>query len=357
MTHFVFPMIVMAVLWATSHRQWVRFMKRFATLLGRRVPDVRRAAHGAAVDGRRHEVPLSTCSPTAPQRRPRLLPHRFRELPATATTSALSNGNGVAAMPSLHASFALIVPAFFLPWIKPKWLKALVLVFPVIMLTSLVYLGEHWVIDGLVGWAHHRRLTFLFWNRMEHRTRRVRAERARAFLPARHRPNRRRRRPNSRRCRHEHGPAARCCSKRRSCAPSPTPTTRTTTRAGALRRSRGRSTSARRSSSSQSATTCARGPRRRPPTSQRVAWFLHRPPHGRVRARRTRSTSGSSTAARAAATADVADPTVAMTLVMCIAPQGAPASPPSTPASTRYDVELTATHRPRSLASVAADRW
>ena len=36
-----------------------------------------------------------------------------------------------AAMPSLHASFALIVPAFFLPWIKPKWLKALVLVFPV----------------------------------------------------------------------------------------------------------------------------------------------------------------------------------------------------------------------------------
>ena len=34
-----------------------------------------------------------------------------------------------------------------------KWLKAAVLVFPVIMLTSLVYLGEHWVIDGLVGWA------------------------------------------------------------------------------------------------------------------------------------------------------------------------------------------------------------
>ena len=91
---------------------------------------------------------------------------------------ALGNGNAIAAMPSLHASFALMVPAFFLPWLKPRWLKALVLVFPVLMLTSLVYLGEHWVIDGLVGWAIVG-ATFLFWNRMERRSRRQRAGRAR----------------------------------------------------------------------------------------------------------------------------------------------------------------------------------
>ncbi len=30
-THFVFPVIALAVLWVVSHRQWVRFMKRFAT--------------------------------------------------------------------------------------------------------------------------------------------------------------------------------------------------------------------------------------------------------------------------------------------------------------------------------------
>ena len=42
MTHFVSPVIAMAVLWATTHRQWVRFMKRFATVLGRRLRDVRR---------------------------------------------------------------------------------------------------------------------------------------------------------------------------------------------------------------------------------------------------------------------------------------------------------------------------
>ena len=44
--------------------------------------------------------------------------------------NALDWGNAVAAMPSLHASFALIVPAFFLPWIKPIWLKAVVLRLP-----------------------------------------------------------------------------------------------------------------------------------------------------------------------------------------------------------------------------------
>jgi len=84
-------------------------------------------------------------------------------------------------MPSLHASFALIVPAFFLPWLKPWWLKALVLCFPVLMLSSLVYLGEHWVVDGLVGWAIVG-ATFLFWNRMERRTRMRKAARARSAL-------------------------------------------------------------------------------------------------------------------------------------------------------------------------------
>ncbi len=97
---------------------------------------------------------------------------------------ALGNGNPIAAMPSLHAAFALIVPAFFLPWLKPKWLKALVLVFPVLMLTSLVYLGEHWVIDGLIGWAIVGG-SFWFWNRMERRSRRQRAGRARVALAGR----------------------------------------------------------------------------------------------------------------------------------------------------------------------------
>lgn len=180
MTHFVVPIVAMAVLWAISHRQWVRFMKRFSTLLAVAclmfviIPTV---------------PPWMATSPKFPYQLFGEL-HRdagrgFRHLGFYGFTNdykiQLSNGNGVAAMPSLHSSFALIVPAFFLPWIRPKWLKALVLLFPVMMLTSLVYLGEHWVIDGLVGWAITGG-SFWFWNRMERRTRVRRSNRARQAL-------------------------------------------------------------------------------------------------------------------------------------------------------------------------------
>jgi membrane-associated phospholipid phosphatase len=100
---------------------------------------------------------------------------------ANSWKNALDWGNAVAAMPSLHASFALIVPAFFLPWIKPRWLKVVVFAFPILMLTSLVYLAEHWVIDGLVGWAIVGG-SFWFWNRFELRQRRTRALRAHSAL-------------------------------------------------------------------------------------------------------------------------------------------------------------------------------
>ena len=176
-THFIFVPIVMGALWATTHRQWARFMKRFATVLC-----------VACV--------LFIIFPTAPpwmaSKNYHLIPPLSRSagrgftamgLHAAAVSwkNALDWGNAVAAMPSLHASFALIVPAFFLPWIKPRWLKVVVLLFPVLMLTSLVYLAEHWVIDGLVGWAIVGG-AFVFWNRFEDRQRRNRAQRALAVL-------------------------------------------------------------------------------------------------------------------------------------------------------------------------------
>jgi hypothetical protein len=182
-THFVFPIIVMAVLWATSHRQWARFMKRFATLLG-----------VACV----MFVLLPTVPPWMASSRRfsyRIIPPLERQTYrgfydlgfkgfVKSWQSALDWGNTVAAMPSLHASFALIVPAFFLPWIRPRWAKALVLCFPVVMLVSLVYLAEHWVVDGLVGWAIVGG-SFWFWNRAEARQRGRRAARARTALAAR----------------------------------------------------------------------------------------------------------------------------------------------------------------------------
>ena len=175
-THFIFPVIALAIVWVTSHREWARFMKRFATLLFVAcamfvlLPTV---------------PPWMAADPNHPyQILPPLARHTGRGFSSMGLKgfvntwqTALDWGNAIAAMPSLHASFALFVPAFFLPRIKPIWLKALVLTFPLIMATSLVYFGEHYVIDALAGWAIVGG-SFLFWGWFERRWLRVRAARA-----------------------------------------------------------------------------------------------------------------------------------------------------------------------------------
>ncbi len=176
-THFIFPVIAIALLWVTSHREWARFMKRFSTLLFVACTMF---------------VLLPTAPPWMVSKNYRLIAplarHTGRGFRAmglkgfvNSWQSALDWGNAVAAMPSLHSAFALFVPAFFLPRLKPVWLKAVVLCFPVVMLASLVYFGEHWVIDGLIGWIIVG-LSFLFWGWFERRQLRVRAHRARSFL-------------------------------------------------------------------------------------------------------------------------------------------------------------------------------
>ncbi|CAB4868459.1 unannotated protein [freshwater metagenome] len=174
-THFIFPVIALAILWVTSHREWARFMKRFATLLF-------------------VACTMFVLLPTVPPWMAADPKHSYQILEPLARhtgrgfvsmglkgfvntwQTALDWGNAIAAMPSLHASFALFVPAFFLPRIKPIWLKALVLTFPLIMAASLVYFGEHYVVDALAGWIIVG-LSFLFWGWFERHQRRVRATR------------------------------------------------------------------------------------------------------------------------------------------------------------------------------------
>ncbi len=62
-------------------------------------------------------------------------------------------GNPVAAMPSLHTAFALFVVLFFLPSVRRRYWP-LLLAYPLAMTFTLVYGGEHYIIDVLVGWAY-----------------------------------------------------------------------------------------------------------------------------------------------------------------------------------------------------------
>lgn len=62
--------------------------------------------------------------------------------------------NQVAALPSLHAGFALLVSVALWPVIRNRLLRVLIVAFPVSMGLTLVYSGEHYVVDVLLGWLY-----------------------------------------------------------------------------------------------------------------------------------------------------------------------------------------------------------
>ncbi len=65
--------------------------------------------------------------------------------------------NDVAAIPSLHTAFAVLVAVWFFGKVPQRhrwWLQPLLVVYPVAMLATLVYSGEHYVIDGIIGAAY-----------------------------------------------------------------------------------------------------------------------------------------------------------------------------------------------------------
>ncbi|HEX6329267.1 MAG TPA: phosphatase PAP2 family protein [Jiangellaceae bacterium] len=65
-----------------------------------------------------------------------------------------ADANAVAALPSLHAAFALLVTVGLWPVVR-HWLPRIPLAgFPVAMGVTLVYSGEHYVVDVLLGFAY-----------------------------------------------------------------------------------------------------------------------------------------------------------------------------------------------------------
>ena len=75
------------------------------------------------------------------------------QLDPIARVSALGQGesNPVAAMPSLHAGAALLVAGFLGPLVG-RWWRAALALYVVLMALTLVYTGEHYVVDVVAGW-------------------------------------------------------------------------------------------------------------------------------------------------------------------------------------------------------------
>jgi membrane-associated phospholipid phosphatase len=61
--------------------------------------------------------------------------------------------NNVAAMPSLHAGYALLITLYLWRLVRPRW-RVLLAFYPPAMAFALVYTGEHYAIDVLAGWVY-----------------------------------------------------------------------------------------------------------------------------------------------------------------------------------------------------------
>jgi membrane-associated phospholipid phosphatase len=87
----------------------------------------------------------------------RIIPQVFASLGTHSAGSLVEHGyayaNNVAAVPSLHTAFALLVAVTLWP-VAPRRLRPLVAVYPLAMAFALVYTGEHYVFDVLLGWLY-----------------------------------------------------------------------------------------------------------------------------------------------------------------------------------------------------------
>lgn len=177
MSHFVFSLGLAITLWLYRRRLWAAFMRRwfFLTALGLATYFLYPAAPPwwAAEAGYISENVA------------RMSTRGWSAIGLDSTGRLLNHGqllsNPVAAMPSLHSAFAALVALFLASLVAQKWWP-LLLMYPVVMGLTLVYSGEHYVVDVLVGWAYVG-VTWLAVSGAERWWRTRRARRALAAAP------------------------------------------------------------------------------------------------------------------------------------------------------------------------------
>lgn len=159
-THFCVPMGIAVALWARNRDRWVQYVRRLATVLFLGVATfvVFPAAPPWMVAKEGGMDPIAR--PTV---------RGWTHLGLDTVSRVIERGreivNPVAAVPSLHVAFSLIVVLFFAKQM-PKWLRPIVVVFPASMMLTLVYFGEHFVFDGIIGVAYVL-IAFRFWSHRE----------------------------------------------------------------------------------------------------------------------------------------------------------------------------------------------
>ena len=147
MLHFVLPVVPLAALRVRQRTEWLRYVRRFSLTLGIAVSVfiVFPAAPPWMASEKGYFPPIQ-----------RITGRGWWELNLKTVSHTLDRGaavlNAVAAMPSLHAGLSLLVALWFTRNAK-RWIRMIALLYPFAMTTALVYFGEHYVIDCIIGFA------------------------------------------------------------------------------------------------------------------------------------------------------------------------------------------------------------
>jgi hypothetical protein len=145
-SHFVVTPVVLAVLWLRDRQRWVRYARLVLVLsaAGLLTYVLYPAAPPwlAARDGVIEPVVRLSGAGWA-----------VLGLPRAGALLAESQGqvNPVAAVPSLHTAFALLTCLALLPVARRTWQRLLLLAYAPVMALVLVWSGEHYVVDTVLG--------------------------------------------------------------------------------------------------------------------------------------------------------------------------------------------------------------
>jgi hypothetical protein len=147
MMHFVLPVVPLAFLRIRQRTEWLSYVRRFSLTLGIAVSVfiMFPAAPPWMAAERGYFPPIQ-----------RITGRGWWELNLKTVSRTLDRGaavlNAVAAMPSLHAGLSLLAVMWFTRNTR-TWVRIASLSYPIAMSAALVYFGEHYVIDCLIGFA------------------------------------------------------------------------------------------------------------------------------------------------------------------------------------------------------------
>ena len=154
-SHFIVPFVIAGMLWRRDWPHWRVFTTRFvavsfcAVVVFALFP----TAPPWAAAKEQHLFVLQLHKNDQHTQSTRGLEaiglHQASKLVDTNRASA----NPYAAIPSLHSGFALLVAITLWPRMRRRWSKALVAAYPIVMVLTLVYTGEHYVVDAIIGFG------------------------------------------------------------------------------------------------------------------------------------------------------------------------------------------------------------